>query len=147
MPEAKKIYPGEAASVAQLLHMADEYRLAAHALLSGEKPARSHFAAPGRMLAVHAIELYLNALLLHAGIKPGEIRGMHHDISARTTMVTAQGLKLRKLTEAHLKSLAGNREYLVLRYDPGWKASTSQVNRLISTLDEVAKKVAQKAQQ
>ncbi len=139
-----RTYPGEGANVAQLIQMAHEYRLAARALLSNDNPARSHFSAPGRMLAIHAIELYLNALLIREGHKAVEIRGMHHDLSTRTTMAIAHGIKLRKLTEAHLNNLAENREYLVLRYDPGWKASVSQINRLISTLDEVARKISQK---
>lgn len=98
------------------------------------------------MLAIHAIELYLNVYLLHVGLKADEIRGMQHDLSARADLVVVKGLKLRKLTEAHLNNLAGNREYLVLRYDPGWKASASQINRLTATLDEIARKVAQKVQ-
>jgi hypothetical protein len=94
------------------------------------------------MLAVHAIELYLNALLLHEGLKPHEIRGMGHDLSARAKVAASKGLALRRLTESHLTNLVGSREYLVLRYEPGWKATVSQINRLTATLEELAKKVS-----
>jgi hypothetical protein len=144
MSVAKKPYPGDAANVSQLLQLANEYCRAAHSLLTTNNSSTSHFAAPGRMLAIHAIELYLNVYLLHVGLRADEIRGMQHDLSARGDLVVVKGLKLRKLTEAHLNNLAGNREYLVLRYDPGWKASASQINRLTATLDEIAKKVVQK---
>jgi hypothetical protein len=144
MSAAKKPYPGEAANVTQLLQLANEYCRAAHSLLTKDNSSPSHFAAPGRMLAIHAIELYLNVYLLHVGLKADEIRGMHHNLSTRAEMVIVKGLRLRKLTAAHLNNLVENREYLVLRYDPGWKASASQINRLTATLDEIAKKVVQK---
>ena len=38
--------------------------------------------------------------------------------------------------------MAGNREYLVTRYGPEMTATTSQINRLTATLDEVANKVS-----
>jgi hypothetical protein len=67
---------------------------------------------------------------------------MNHDLSARAMLAASKGLKLRKLTDAHLAKLVGNREYLVLRYEPEWKATVSQINRLTATLDELAKKSA-----
>lgn len=94
------------------------------------------------MSAIHAIELYLNALLLFRGQETSRIRGLQHDLAARTEMAIANGLQLRKRTAAHLSAMAGNREYLVTRYGPEMTATISQINRLTATLDEVANKVA-----
>lgn len=133
-------YPGAKANASQLLHLAEQYRSAAHSLLQQVRTRPLLSSAPSRLLAIHAIELYLNALLLHKGHGPQEIRGMRHDLSARALLAASKGLALRKLTQAHLATLVGNREYLVLRYEPEWKATVSQINRLTATLDELAKK-------
>ncbi|CDX22391.1 conserved hypothetical protein [Mesorhizobium sp. ORS 3324] len=93
------------------------------------------------MAAIHAIELYLTALLLHRGHNPNQIRKMHHDLSARTKHTPAAGLRLRAKTAKHLQSLSQNREYLVTRYGPELAATASQINRLTATLEEVAAKV------
>ena len=98
--------------------------------------------APCRLSAIHAIELYLNALLLFRGQETSRIRGLQHDLAARTEMAIANGLQLRKRTAEHLSAMAGNREYLVTRYGPEMTATISQINRLTATLDEVANKVS-----
>jgi hypothetical protein len=98
--------------------------------------------APCRLSAIHAIELYLNALLLFRGQETSRIRGLQHDLAARTQMAIANGLQLRKRTAEHLSAMAGNREYLVTRYGPEMTATISQINRLTATLDEVANKVS-----
>jgi hypothetical protein len=97
--------------------------------------------APCRLTAIQSIELYLNALLLHVGHEPSRIRGMQHDLFARTDLAIASGLHLRKRTAAHLSMMTGNREYLVTRYGPEMTATSSQINRLTATLEEVANKV------
>ena len=102
--------------------------------------------APYRLLAIHAIELYLSALLRHAGQKPSSVRGMQHNLTTRTEIAVAGGLKLRDRTKAHLFAIDGNREYLVTRYEPEMTA-VSQINRLTATLEEVALKVATKMRQ
>lgn len=66
---------------------------------------------------------------------------MHHNLAARTELAIAYGLRLRKLTAAHLSAMDGNREYLVTRYGPEMAATVSQINRLTATLEEVASKV------
>lgn len=98
--------------------------------------------APFRLSAIHAIELYLNALLLAGGHDQVRIRGLRHDLAARIDLAVAGGLQLRKRTAAHLRTMTGNREYLVTRYGPEMTATISQVNRLTATLDELADKVA-----
>lgn len=52
------------------------------------------------------------------------------------------GLRLRAKTAKHLQTLSHNREYLVTRYGPELATSSSQLNRLTATLEEVAGKVA-----
>lgn len=142
MTDQKKVYyPSENASSVQLFQLAEEYRKSSKYLLSrdGAKKPISH--APFRLVTIHAIELYLNALLLHTGKKTMEIRAMQHDLARRTEAVVTSGIKLRKRTAAHLIILTEKREYLISRYGPEELPTASQINRLTATLDEVAEKV------
>jgi hypothetical protein len=134
-------YPGELASPQQLHELAEEYRKAANLLLQQGRPGKPLTRAPFRLSAIHAIELYLTALLLHYGHNANQIRKMQHDLSARTEHALKSGLRLRTKTVTHLQSLSQNREYLVTRYDPELAATASQINRLTATLEEVAAKV------
>jgi hypothetical protein len=135
-------YPGEAASPRQLLMLADEYRQAAHVLQKQGRAGEPLSRAPSRLVAIHAIELYFNALLLHRGLKSAEIRALGHRLAERSRLAQGHGLHLRKLTMAHLEAMTGNREYLISRYGPEMTATVSQINRLMATLDEVGKKVS-----
>ncbi|HWT13491.1 MAG TPA: hypothetical protein VN231_12105 [Allosphingosinicella sp.] len=139
--EAQQPYPGEMAAPEQVLLLADEYRKAAHLLLQLGRPGGQLSRAPFRLVAIHAIELYLNALLLHRGHAPSQVRGLQHDLAQRAELAVAAGLKLRSRTAAHLTAIARNREYLVIRYGPELNGTSSQINRLTATLDELAKKV------
>ncbi|CAN7626667.1 hypothetical protein LJR219_004856 [Phenylobacterium sp. LjRoot219] len=141
MPSDDARYPGDLAGPTDLLRLADEYRRAAGALAAIGRPGDPISRAPYRLSAIHAVELYLNALLLHLGHTPAKVRGLQHDLAARTDLAIAGGLALRKRTEAHLRAMAGSREYLVSRYGPEMTSTLSQVNRLAATLDEVALKV------
>ncbi|WP_244620112.1 hypothetical protein [Mesorhizobium sp. NFR06] len=135
-------YPGELASPQQIHELAEEYRKAAHHLLELGRPGKPLSRAPFRLSAIHAIELYLTALLLHRGHNPNQIRKLQHDLSARTEQALEAGLRLRAKTASHLRSLSQNREYLVTRYGPELVENVSQVNRLTATLDQVAAKVS-----
>lgn len=133
-------YPGEGAKPDDILRLAAEYRAAAHWLLGQRRKGDAFSLAPCRLVAIHAIELYLNAFLLFSGVEQKSVRGLHHDLAQRMTLAAASGLVLRKRTAAHLLSMTGNREYLVTRYGPEMTTSLSQINRLMATLDELAKK-------
>ncbi|MEM7635327.1 MAG: hypothetical protein AAF299_12245, partial [Pseudomonadota bacterium] len=61
-PESEP-YPGATASAQQVLQLANEYRTAAHTLLAQGKKKQPLSRAPCRLSAIHAIELYFNALL------------------------------------------------------------------------------------
>lgn len=138
---AGRYYPGDAASVVDLVRHADAFRVAAHALLkTGQKRAPSSW-APFGLCAIHAIELYLNALLQHFGATPSKIRGMQHNLAARTSLAIEKGLVLRKRTAAHLAAMHETREYLILRYGPEIISRMSQINRLSATLEEVSQRV------
>ena len=139
MTESK--YPGELASPQQIHDLAEEYRKAATLLLQLGRSGKPLTRAPFRLSAIHAIELYLTALLLHRGHDPNQIRKMQHDLAARAKHTVEAGLRLRAKTANHLQSLSQNREYLVTRYGPELATTTSQINRLTATLEEVAAKV------
>ncbi|MBZ9740608.1 hypothetical protein [Mesorhizobium sp. CO1-1-4] len=139
MTEGK--YPGELASPHQIHELAEEYRKAATLLLPHGRSGKPLSRAPFRLTAIHAIELYLTALLLHRGDDPNEIRKMNHDLAARARHTVEAGLRLRAKTASHLQSLSQNREYLITRYGPELAATASQINRLTATLEEVAVKV------
>ena len=141
LAESRKLFPGELATPGEIRLLADEYRKAAHLLQRLGRTGEPLSRAPFRLAAIHAIELYLNALLLHRGYAPSEIRRMQHDLAQRTGLAIACGLRLRSRTAVHLNALAENREYLVTRYGPEISGTISRINRLEATLDEVARKV------
>jgi len=129
-------YPGSGACAGDVLAHADCYRAAALALLApGIGPASR---PPGRLCAIQAIELYLNAYLLNRGRTHCEIRGLRHDMAARAALARAHGIVLRRRTAEHLASLAANREYLLVRYAPERAMNLSQVNRMTASLEQVA---------
>ena len=134
-------YPGDGATAEDLLRLAEEYQKAAELLIKqGQKGAPLTW-APCRLAAIHAIELFLSALLRHNGNEASEIRGMQHDLGKRAERAMHIGLRLRKRTADHLAAMVGSKEYLVIRYGPEMTATVSQINRLTATLNEVAKKV------
>jgi hypothetical protein len=141
-PAQPQLYPGTTATKEQVLRLAEEYRKAAKFLQDLAQPGDPISRSPFRLSAIHAIELYLNALLMSGKHDQPCIRGMQHNLAARSKLAVAEGLRLRKRTMAHLESMTGNREYLVTRYGPEMTATVSQVNRLTATLDEVAEKVS-----
>lgn len=134
-------YPGTLAKPSDVLRLAKEYHNAAIVIADLGRRGDPISRAPYRLAAIHAVELYLNAHLLHAGHEPCRIRGLQHNMAARTDLCLASGLVLRKRTAAHLRAIADNREYLVTRYGPELTSTLSQVNRLAATLEEVASKV------
>ena len=137
--EGQSFYPGEAATPAQIGLLAGEYRRAADALLQTCSRGEPLSHAPYRLLALHAIELYLNAVLVAAGYAPAKLRALHHDLGTRTELALAAKLDLRKRTITHLLKMSETREYLASRYDP-LASVTSELNRISATLHEVANK-------
>ena len=142
MPNSsEKTYAGDTATAEQILCLAREYYRAACVLRQQVRRGKPISRAPFHLSAIHAIELYLNAMLIHSDKGPSSIRGMHHDLQERAQLAVASGLKLRKRTMAHLTAMTGSREYLVSRYDPDALDKLSQINRIEVTLKELAGKV------
>ncbi|OQW45318.1 MAG: hypothetical protein A4S16_13790 [Proteobacteria bacterium SG_bin6] len=140
--EGKRFYPGERATADQLLSLAAEYRRSAETLLPAGRNGVPLSWAPYRLVAIHAIELYLNAYLIAAGHPHAAVRGLRHDTASRAELAMLAKVDLRRRTVAHLRFLSANREYLVTRYDPAPSStSISQLTRLRATLNEVAEKI------
>lgn len=142
MQEPALPFPGQLATPRQVFQLAESYRHATQLLEPQGRPGDPLSRAPYRLAAIQAIELYLNALLLHQGHDAKRVRGMQHDLGARTELALAGGLRLRDRTAKHLASMVGNREYLITRYGPEMTSTVSQINRLSATLNEVAAKVS-----
>lgn len=138
--EGQQFYPGGTATPRQILNLAEEYRCAANALSGTGRPGQPLSRNPYRFVAIHAIELYLNAFLLAAGHPPDKLRRLQHDLAMRTRFALDARLPLRSRTAEHLARLSETREYLIIRYDPATRAG-SELNRLDATLTEVAEKV------
>ncbi|OEC96944.1 hypothetical protein A9Z06_28185 [Rhizobium sp. YK2] len=121
-----------------MLDLASRYRDAASTLGKGVSKL-NHI--PQRLLALHSIELYLDALLLANGLEHETIGSFEHDFNERTRVAMDIGLVLRKRTAAHLATLSSSREYLAVSYGPETTATLSQMNRVMATLDELSLKV------
>src|SRR3546814_12121132 len=136
-------YPGEIATAAQIKLLADEYRGGAHDLLSRGRKGQPSSWAPACMSPIHAIELYLNALLLQKGHAPAEIRGYQHDLAKRAGLAAAKALRLRQRTLHHLGSLSAGREYRATRCGPEPGGHWTRLNRLPGPLAAVSAKVGE----
>jgi len=131
-------YPGKAADVRSILNLAARYRDAANTLGEGlSKP--NHL--PRRLMALHSIKLYLDALLLANGLNRQTICSFEGDFNERTRVAMDLGLVLRKRTVEHLATLSSSREYLAVSYGSETTATLSQMNRVMATLDELSQKV------
>lgn len=127
--------PGKTSEARQILALADAYANAAEQLLSHKGKMLSK--APFRLAAIHAIELYLNAVLLAHGVAPKQVRGLQHDLSRRLAGAKDAGLKLDTRTANHIGKLSEAQEYLKARYAPDQIADLSPLNRLQRTLEVV----------
>jgi HEPN domain-containing protein len=140
-----QFYPGETSSPDEIIRLADEYRNAVPTLLELRRKGSTVSTGPFRLVAIHAIELYLNAFLIAYGERPATVRGYHHQLSKLSASACEKGLILKRTTLGHLEAMAGDREYLCARYNPE-APGKSQLNRITSTLNEVAQKVSKKVQ-
>lgn len=129
---------GKSTDVRDVLNLATQYKAAAVKL--GEAPSSPNH-LPQRLLALHAIELYLDALLQAKGLDGEPIHNFQHDLGEQARIAGAAGLVLRQRTLAHLATLSSAKEYLIVRYAPELTSTLSQVNRVLTTLEEVSRKV------
>lgn len=135
-------YPGEAESPAAIFRLAEAYRAAALRLWEERDRAEPLSAIPYRLLAVHAVELYLNAFLLARGHAPEGLRGMQHDLSKRVLAAQQAGLPLRTRMVASAALLTAGREYLQARYVTKAGPGRAPPNQIGALLDEVRTKVS-----
>lgn len=126
-----------------LFLLAGQYKQAAALLRQQGKPRKPMSWAPFRLCAIHAIELYLSAFLLHEGYKQDDVYGLGHDLAKREERARKKGLELRVKTKNHLAQMRDNREYLSSRYTPQM-TTKSEINRMEATLEQVAKHVTAK---
>lgn len=140
MTAQPKPYPGEGASAEQIFLLAEEFCKAADKALAIARRGNPLSHAPYRLIAIHAIELYLNALLLIEGAGPRDIRAFHHNLAVRAERLKS-GLPLRRRTSTHLIAMTNEREYLISRYGADQMKIVSPINRVQATLDEVRSKV------
>lgn len=129
---------GKSTGVRDVLDLATQYKAAAVKL--GEAPSSPNH-LPQRLLALHAIELYLDALLQAKGLDDEPIHNFQHDLGGPGRRAGAAGLVLRKRTLAHVATLSSAQEYLIVRYAPELASTLSQVSRVMTTLEEVSRKV------
>src|SRR3954453_8354346 len=106
----RNIYPGDLATPDDFRRLAAEYQRAAHHLLELGRRGDPLSRAPYRLSAIHAVELYLSALLLHKGHEADRIRGLQHNLAARVDLAITGGLQLRQRTVTHLRTMSDNRE-------------------------------------
>lgn len=139
----EKPYPGDGSTPENTQLLADEYRKAAQSLLPTLKKQTPLTSAPFRLVAIQAIELYLNAYLLKNDCSPAEVRGLQHDFSQKAHLAKEKALLLRKKTHEHIVSLNETREYLTSRYAPDMSVKVSEINRLSATLEELSKKLSE----
>lgn len=136
------IYPGQRETAADLLVLADEYASAAARLLAESRGRKRLARNPAHLCAIHAIELYLNAYLLHRGQPPELVRAMQHGVDRKAELAVSLGLLLTKRAAVHLAGISAAREYLVVRYAPSTPLeSLSPSNRHMAIVGELARKV------
>ncbi len=116
-------YAGEAGGARGVLKLAKQYQDAANKLGEGS-PKSSQI--PRHLLALHAIELYLNAFWLAKGVDLPTIRGLRHDLGERVRIASEAGLVLRKRTVTHLGMLSASNEYHIVRYAPSLRPHCSR---------------------
>lgn len=137
-------YPGEAATPQELLVLANQYSMAAECLLGKKSTPLASRRAPAFFCAIHAIELYLAALLRHFGESQGKVRSFQHRLSDMAEHAAVETLGLRTKTRRHLGKLTESREYLVARYAPEQMERLSEITRIQQTLSEVGQKVCRR---
>ncbi len=141
MADGATPYPGSETDPRKLFELAGTYRLAFDTLCDQMQKGPGGLHSPASFCGIHAIELYLQALLRMDGVCPVEARGFRHRLSDIAAHPSVAALALRKRTRDHLCSITQSREYLVVRYAPDLKAERSQRNQIEASLEDLARKI------
>lgn len=126
----------------ELIELAASYAEAAEKLKELWKKGVPLSQAPFRFVAIHAIELYLNAYLETNDHDPKEIRGLQHDLQKKTNCAMADGLKLKLRTVKYLGKLTANADYTCARYKPASLKQPAPPSQLLAAMNDVKDKVA-----
>jgi hypothetical protein len=129
------------ASAQEIMRLAEAYHRSGLALIEAGRGGDAVGRAPGRYCAIHAIELYLDAFLRAAGETPCRLRVHGHDLGRRAALAIGRGLDLRRKTALHLVQMSRQRDHLVVRYGPECLDAVCEINRLVASLTEIARKV------
>lgn len=136
--------PGDNADPRDVLALANQYRSAFENLRRPKGAAAKALIAPAHLCAIHAIELYLHALLRQEGTPYSTLRDHHHKLSDMATYERVAELNLRTKTIEHLKTMTDSREYVVVRYAPEMKHKRSNPTQVEATLNDIADKVIER---
>ncbi|EFL88403.1 hypothetical protein [Ahrensia sp. R2A130] len=134
-------YPGDHETAQSLFALAQHYDAAALLVLPMRKKKNAASWAPFRFLSLHAVELYLNAALLHRGQTVADIRGLKHDLIARTDFAESKGLNLEASTVKHLQQTNAKRAYVASRYEAKPRFAPACPAHFEEALKDVAAKV------
>lgn len=136
--------PGDNATPQDVLVLANQYRSAFENLRRPKGAAAKALIAPAHLCAIHAIELYLHALLRQEGTPYPALRDHHHKLADMVTYECVAELNLRTKTIQHLKTMTDSREYVVVRYAPEMKHKRSNPTQVEATLKDIADKVIER---
>jgi hypothetical protein len=124
------------------LRLAAEYHAAAQIMRDRVRKGDALSQASFHFLALHSVELYLNALLLTFGHSAKDIRKLQHDFAGRCIAAGRTPLRLSQGTLSDLVRTTSAGEYRSRRYDTAC-VKVSELNRREQTLREVAQKVTE----
>lgn len=99
-------YPGDEATVDEILDYAEAYFAASRTLFERARNGKPQVRAPARLCAIHATELYLNAFLRARGESSKNIRARMHNLADEHFI---SELRLRRKTGLHLQELSHRR--------------------------------------
>lgn len=134
-PETNKAPP----TPQDMLQLADAYAAAAVKLDELRPKGKGNVLgqAPFRFAAMHAIELYLTAVLLAQGNDAKQLTKLRHDLRAR---LEKADVRLRDKTVKHLNALTDHKEYRATRYQPQDLPNLTPLTAVTGALQDVRKK-------
>jgi len=123
-----------------LIALANEYAKCANALNGLRKQNRRLQSAPHRFAALHAIDLYLNACLIHLGKGLKHTKSLQHNFYVKFELLELEGFVLKQRFKTYLKLLTDSGEYTQTRYSFHTVSDELSIPQLQALLREIAKK-------
>jgi HEPN domain-containing protein len=138
MATALPPYPGDHIDGVALLGMAKSYHEAADRLRAALTPCKNGDYAPWRLLALHAIELYLSAAMLRHDHDMAVVRSSSHDLEKKLNLLLKDGMRFSEKTCHVLRLVSQDRHYVRARYAPDMVKEMMPITRLNAALSDVA---------